>query len=519
MQGEAMSRVCMHSSFTASSPAQRQEYYLGASSIVSRDLFRGSTLSVVLTLDPHMRSIRPSCRLLDFDTPEDDSALAYAVSKSADAPKPARASANQGRAHHSRGAASSKEASAETERNPQEPVHAPPPNIARPGPATPSASTTPRPRTRSPVKKSTTTEAMGAASPTAPNSPPVFEDLHAVPGGIPSSQPVFRTPVPAPSPWPVMDQRRLLTNAAVRAWVDSRCATTAAELAAARAHHNDFFVWVYAHTNTFRQNFSREYAMSKDVRRIAMLEGIHDMQRAFYTVEAVTGALIITAVISPQAAPSLFRRMDDRDDTIVRVEDPSKIKFQYFHVGAPHRTDGKTIAPQWQAAYDELADTIKTRFAKPHIEMWGRHRKAAGHQGTLSGSLQQFADEPDDDLDNEYNDMFASRAPVPLAHEPVAEVAQDTGDDHVQTGDNRGALMHAFDVIEARAKDSRLEILLEELGCQEEERHEILSLAVTLESTAFFDEVVKLDYSTRTAAQMLYLAELDKEQDVIRLPA
>ncbi|KZV79497.1 hypothetical protein EXIGLDRAFT_756921 [Exidia glandulosa HHB12029] len=446
-----------------------------------------------------------------------------AVSKPADAANPARALANQARTPRSRGAASSKTSSTETERNPQEHVPTPPPNTPRPGPATTSASATPRPRTRSPVKKSTTATATGTVSPTGPNTPPVFEDLQQVPGGIPSSQHVFRTPVPEPTQWPVMDPRRLLTNAAVRAWVDSRChttGTTVAELAAARAHHNDFFVWVYAHTNTFRQNFSREYAMNKDLRRIALLEGIHDMRRALYTLEAMTGALVVAAVISPQAAPSLFRRMDDRDDTIVRVEDPSKIKFQYFHVGAPHRTSGTTIAPQWQAAYDELADMIKTRFAKPHIEMWGRHRKAAGHQGTLSGSLQEFADEPDDDIDNEYNNMFASRTPpAPPAHEPVAEAAPNGDDGHAQMGDSRGAFLHALDVIEARAKDSRLEILLEQLGCQEEESHEILSLAVTLDSAAFFDEVVKMEYSTLTAAQMLYLAELDKEQDVIRLPA
>ncbi|EJD38511.1 hypothetical protein AURDEDRAFT_128840 [Auricularia subglabra TFB-10046 SS5] len=226
---------------------------------------------------------------------------------------------------------------------------------------------------------------------------------------------------------PMIPVEHLLTVQEASQWqglrYDAGLPTTSADKAAARAYQNDFIVEAFDRHTPAGPLFHSMYNLDVGNRNTLVEDHVRDLKRTIYSLEAQTDCLVLAYVVSPHAVPAALERINENDPTVVRVKDWSHLTFKYAHIPATHRTTaisavgGETLQT-WRVAHNYLKNFILERFAKPHIELWGRRRKAAGHPGTLTGSLQPFADslyydgrgedgvEEEDEDENEDDDAY-----------------------------------------------------------------------------------------------------------------
>ncbi|EJD39877.1 hypothetical protein AURDEDRAFT_127989 [Auricularia subglabra TFB-10046 SS5] len=233
-----------------------------------------------------------------------------------------------------------------------------------------------------------------AASPRTPRPVTTPAGLRPTPGGVPSTQRVARVTIPAGLEHPNQPPGQLLTYKVASDWVRDREAnglqTSLADHAAARARQNDFIVSLCDRTAVGDLLFHPLYERDSQIRNMLFPRLVRDLKRALYTLEVQTDALVLAFVVSPHHNPNTLERLDERDNTIVRVGDANTISFKYAHVPITHRR-GAGVHEDWYQVHEDLKGAIIDQFAKPHVEWWGRRRKAAGHAGTLGGSRQPYA--------------------------------------------------------------------------------------------------------------------------------
>ncbi|EJD50108.1 hypothetical protein AURDEDRAFT_121776 [Auricularia subglabra TFB-10046 SS5] len=224
--------------------------------------------------------------------------------------------------------------------------------------------------------------------------------LQPTPGGVPKHQKVTRQPFNEEILWPAVPPRTLLSNQAAADWEQRRSAagydTTWADHTAARAHQNDFIIYDLEHYHhPAGELFHTAYELNQAGRKSLLRRGIRDLKRTAYALECQTEALVLIYVVSANQNPNDFERVHEGNSTVVRHKDPASIPFKYRHVPKTHRVNNM-LGPEWAASYNKLENFIKTRLAKPHVELWGTRRWVAGHPGTLAGSQQPFAEDYDD---------------------------------------------------------------------------------------------------------------------------
>lgn len=219
-----------------------------------------------------------------------------------------------------------------------------------------------------------------------------------------------------------------------------------------------------------------------------------------YSLECQTASLVLIYVVSPHGHPELFERMDENIDTVVlRNASNGGVQFRYNHVAASHR-DAAGTRPEWIATYEQLDTFIKEAFAKPHVESWGRLREAEGHPGTLTGSLQPFAQDTDG---------------TSLGHGFVKAHSCLDDDEKGEASNIAVSFQDARAVIRAQATESRVWELLANHDATSRRQPEIYSLLVTLEPAEALVELMKLHVTTIDAAEMVFCAALDKRDDMM----
>lgn len=288
---------------------------------------------------------------------------------------------------------------------------------------------------------------------TAPTStpragPPSPIRLQPTPGGIPHDQRVNKQTAQDDLLWPTKPYRHLLDVQSADSWAARReqagMDTSLALHAAARARQNDYIIHEVEHQpHPAGILFHPEYETNVRQRNVLITRLIRDLKRTAYTLECQTDSFVLAYVVSPHENPNAFERMDENNSTVVRHMNPDAIHFKYRHIPASHRVNN-TLKNEWVGTYNELERNIKYQLAKPHLEVWGTRRWAAGHAGTLTGSQQPFAEDdhdvfqsPENQAGNETRESRVARAqrnaaqaagsgPIPLLPEHVARIAQDT---------------------------------------------------------------------------------------------
>lgn len=217
--------------------------------------------------------------------------------------------------------------------------------------------------------------------------------------------------------WPKERHDVLLSVNGADKWEAGRLqagmATTYADHGAARARHNDFIVGLAAKERNTAPLFHPLYETKKGNRNKLLARYVRDLKRTVchvlcciscpsteqhlqvFAAERHTGAMVLAWVISAHADPAQLVRMDANDAAVVRHEDWDGIHVKYTHIPYSLLVDGG-IDPEWAGHFDVLDETVKSVFAKAHVESWGRLRKAAKHPGVLAGWRQPLAADEDD---------------------------------------------------------------------------------------------------------------------------